>query len=538
MTGIYDGKNFIYRKSASTALSAVFKSDIDDWFAHFGGIFDFLFILQAALKNGYNIKKMIPRGSSILLIEIEKDGITKSFRDSSAILPFSLRKLASSFKTETQKGEIDFSRLKKVTPKLIKYNKEDCLSLHQVLSLYFSSDLIKRSGPAMTMASQAMLVYRTYLQKSVPRLSSALDSIFREAYAGGRTEIFKPISDVPIKEYDINSLYPFVMATNEYPGKYLGPKSRLDDSDFGFANVTISVPKDTYYPVLWRKKIDGIEKFLFPTGTFRGLWPIPEIRHAQANGAVIQRVHETHIFSNEGAIFRDYINTLYEIRKNTKDPVINVLTKLLMNSLYGRMGIRLDRETIEIDDFSEGSEPWREIRVGKRMVPFAKLPSRYEGFSNVAIAAFVTAYARIENHAHLLKIGSSCHYTDTDSFWTPSIIETGAELGELKLTREEPYACFLLPKTYVAGNTVKMKGFDSKRVQHFSYSDFRQAFEGELKLKIKVPPKMSRLSGALMRGKILHLQKASSKQLVSKYDKREFFRDSLGNWDSRPFHIG
>jgi hypothetical protein len=545
MCGLFDGRRYWYRRQARTALKEVFKSDLEVWYAHFGGIFDFLFLIKAAIEDGYSLKTLIPRGSGILVLELEKSGVSRTFYDSSALLSFSLKSLAKSFGTPTQKGELNVSRLRKVTKKLIVYNESDCRALFEILTKHFKSPLLQNSGPAQTTASQALLVYRTMLKKPIPRLPASLDSQFREAYAGGRTEIFRPLHEGPelLHCYDINSLYPHVMATTEMPGRFLGVRDRIPQKGLGFAKITVEVSENTYYPVLWKKRIkdsDGakIEKFIFPTGKITGLWPINEIKYAEEQGTKILKVHEVFEFSNEGLIFEEYIRRLYEIRLTTTDPVQKIHAKLMMNALYGRMAIRLDRESIQREQFLEGETPWREIRVKNEIVSLAKKTSRYQGYSNVAIGAFVTAGARIANHRVLSRLGDSCFYTDTDSFFTTRTLPTSDVLGGLKHEYSVERACFLLPKTYAAGDKIAMKGFEKAKLKKFSYDDFKHALEGELKLKIKTSEKMARLSTALKNGKILYLQKASTKEIRSRYDKRVLFRDSHGAWGSRPIHIG
>ena len=543
MTGLFDGKSYWYRRQAKTALKDIFESEIEIWYAHFGGIFDFLFLLKAALEGDYTLKTLVPRGSGLLLMEFEKDGRTRTFYDSSALLAFGLRTLCKSFGTSTQKQDLDVTRLSKVTKKLIRYNDADCRALFEILSKHFNSPLIKRTGPAQTTASQALLLYRTTIKKPIPRLSPDLDSRFREAYAGGRTEIFRPLFEGPGKLhcYDINSLYPSVMAEHAMPGRLLNLKKSFTEKTTGFAHIKVEVPEGTQYPVLWKKSLkdsDGaiIEKFVFPTGIFSGLWPLPEIIRAQSRGTKILKIYDVYEFSNEGKIFEDYINELYNIRLKNPDPVQKIQTKLLMNSLYGRMGIRLDRETIATENFLENEIPWREFRVGGQFRRLAKIPHRYQGFSNVAIAAYVTAHARLKNH-EILESLSNCFYTDTDSFFTTDNLPTSDALGGLKLEFSVTKACFLLPKTYAAGEKVAMKGFPKEKIRHFTYDDFKASLEGEAALKIKTPRKMARLASALKHGKILYLTKASTKEIRSRYDKRILFRDSLGKWDSRPIHL-
>ena len=76
-------------------------------------------------------------------------------------------------------------------------------------------------------------------------------------------------------------------------------------------------------------------------------------------------------------------------------------------------------------------------------------------------------------------------------------------------------------------NKIKMKGFDSKKIQDFTYQDFKNALEGDIsRLKIINAPKFATLKQAVAQKKLVAMTKASTKQLKSKYDKRIIFKKS------------
>lgn len=46
---------------------------------------------------------------------------------------------------------------------------------------------------------------------------------------------------------------------------------------------------------------------------------------------------------NTGYIFREYVDKMYELRCTyTKDNPLNLIAKLLMNSLYGKFGMKAE----------------------------------------------------------------------------------------------------------------------------------------------------------------------------------------------------
>jgi len=127
--GIFDGKEYYQTKYVDQLLTRCFKiakeRNITDFFAHFGGKYDFLFFLKESIINQqFTIKNIIPRGSGILQFDLEmncdfclandldyyQDMIT--FRDSSALLPFSLESACESFKVENVKTYFDYNFVK------------------------------------------------------------------------------------------------------------------------------------------------------------------------------------------------------------------------------------------------------------------------------------------------------------------------------------------------------------------------------------------------------------------------------------------
>jgi hypothetical protein len=119
-----------------------------------------------------------------------------------------------------------------------------------------------------------------------------VDGFVRQAYFGGRTEIFKPIFDNEINDsdflfyQDINSLYPYVMSKFEYPDKFLGwleGKKEYDQHEMAIWHCKVRVPEDMYAPPLPVKRE---ERLIFPVGEFKGYWTKYELEYAKGLGCV------------------------------------------------------------------------------------------------------------------------------------------------------------------------------------------------------------------------------------------------------------
>ena len=585
------------------------ENDISSVFAHFGGKYDFNFIMKDCfLSERYQVVSAIPRGSSILTFTIYDNVSCEEimFWDSSALLSFSLRNLTKTFKVESQKGEIDYLNLqhsfknKNYTKEILeqpelfevyrngrkvkRFNKEwkkkeityrifnedgeylddvihpienkkmiidylvsDLKGLSQCLEKFYEWDLVKKAGPSYTIAGQSVRIWQTFLDKPIHSIPNSVDEFVREAYAGGRTEVFKPIFDATydlennpdnlskdilkkLKKQkkigklfylDVNSLYPTVMRDNEFGNKYVTTtysKSLYNPKGIGFWEVTVNVPKELFCPPLGVNHTfeDGTVKYIFPTGTFKGKWTIAELEYAKTLGIKILKYHKGVIFQKQGYIFRDFINTLYERRleaKRTGDSVNNTLTKLVMNSTYGKVGMRLEKENLVTDTKEVGLGLHSEFSIEGKDVRFMTKKIKLESFTNVQVSAYVTAYSRILMHKIYMQCGEDhLYYTDTDSIFSSKPFPTGEELGLLKLEYTCTSACFLLPKTYVnegvEGESFKkkltMKGFDKKKIKNFTYQDFISCLRGDMEvLKVFQAPKFATLKTALRKGDFL-----------------------------------
>lgn len=545
--GYYDGETFSHFETLEAFFDFLFREKITHVFAHFGGIFDFLHLLSYLVSSHgvtkYEVKNPIPRGSGLLCFDVHThdyagNPLSVSFHDSSALLPFGLKKITETFGVEHVKGEWDHSKTVGVTRGLLKYLKSDCMGLYESLEKFFDSELIKRAGPKFTIAGQAMQVLRTYLKEPIPPCPESYDIFIRRGYAGGRTEIFRPLfSSTDGSElfcYDVNSLYPSVMQENEFPGVCLGISDTPDLEKMGFVEATVSVPKNVYLPLLWVKN----PKFVFPTGTFSGVWTTLELRAAMKEGVKIEKLGNAIHFQSAGFIFKDFVSDLYQRRLSAKSEVEKTVIKLLLNSSYGRFGIQKDREGLDLDYGQMGVTPHFEIETNQGPVGFVKKTTRLKTYSHVGIAAYITAHARLKMHSLMKECQNELYYTDTDSIFTTKRMPSSQALGELKLEYQVDRACFLLPKTYVAGSKVAMKGFDKKKIKHFTFDDFAASLEGDLRLWTGAKEvKMSRFKTALKHKTFLHKKMESNKAIKSDYDKRQLFRTKSGKWESRPLHL-
>lgn len=501
--------------------------------SHFDGVF-LVRILGILQKSDDNIKiKITKRDSSIINIGISCNEMTLHIRDSLSMLPSSLRSLAKSFKVEDKSifpynfvnnkaisldyvGPVPrFTFFDKITIKeyytyerkfknnwslrdeTIKYCLQDCITLHQIL-IKFNSLIYRKFKVNInrypTLPSLAFGIFRTNflgynlnLDRKIPILVGEIYDFIKKSYTGGAVDMYIPHSKEKMYCYDVNSLYPFVMATNDMP---LGePKhftiNNLPDSDFdfisyykkefgekpfGFFKAKITSPTKLKHPIIQTKiKTPAGLRTVAPLGTWTDVIFSEEMYNAEKLGYKFE-IQEGYIFKR-GNIFKNYITTLYKIKENSEksDPMY-LISKLLMNSLYGRFGMdyKMDEhsfvnkeELTEIiqNKFIELSNPIQ-IEDDLFLISFLDL-KKYENVEidhfheyniSVSIASSISAYARIHMSQFKNNKKYKIFYSDTDSIYINKklhkLLVSNTELGKLKLENIFTESTFLAPKVY------------------------------------------------------------------------------------------
>ncbi len=196
----------------------------------------------------------------------------------------------------------------------------------------------------------------------------------RESFKGGRTETFKMKSEgVPLYYYDVNSLYPFVLAHRLFGVGH--PVVLIDNLDhdlekyFGFLKCDVLPPKQLYHPVL-PLTVEG--KLVFPLCSrcafssctkecnhsdkqrmLRGTWFSEELKLALQKGYTLIRIYQvTHFPKQSTMLFKAYVQTMYKVKilSSGLPKGCNSKTELrqFIQEVYEREGIKLDE-----DDFKD-----------------------------------------------------------------------------------------------------------------------------------------------------------------------------------------
>lgn len=441
---------------------------------------------------------------------------------------------------------------------ILLYLRGDCVSLAESIRKFYELPFIAKAKKAKTIAGQAVNVLKTYLppdiENYIPKSKNQENDFNRMGYFGGRTEIFKHFFDnnydvkknpynlnylgieemlfqvnKTLKCYDVNSLYPTVMR-NTFPltcvGKVRG-KTNYDKYNWGMWKVKVQVPLDAEFPFLGIQHTaeNGTAKYCFPVGEFVGYWTKEELEYAKTLGYKIVKYYEGMVYSSAAKIFETFIDEMYAMRlaaSNAGDEATKGIVKLIMNSSYGKIGMRVDDKVFIRESGLEdlgNNKPIGQISSKRGLVLLEEVKSDTKNiFHKVIIPAYVTAYARILMHKLMLQCGArNVYYTDTDSIFTTETMPTGDGLGALKLEYESNSAVFLMPKTYSIddilnadyASKITMKGFDRRKVQSFSHKDLLDFKFGEIAaLKAYDPEKFLTMKSAFQKNTFLGMNRS------------------------------
>lgn len=291
-------------------------------YAHNGGKFDWLFLTPIV-----PLEKIFLIGSRVVSANLYHHEI----RDSYSAVPVPLSKFL--------KGDIDYQKFRpEVRSEHLKeirtYLHLDTYALYEMMLAF-----VREFGWTKTMAAAAFKVFSTFhginarTRFPLQKLTKQTDKEMRPFFFGGRVDCIKDgTRRGHFKSYDVNSMYPFCMATFKHP---------VGDC---CATIGTKITKHTQFLV-----VEGHNRGAFPLRTPDGLdfWvkygvfhvTIHEYRAALDCGLFdLVRVHQTYD-SREVSHFGKFIDAQYAIRQYAADigDLANYLfRKLLMNATYGK----------------------------------------------------------------------------------------------------------------------------------------------------------------------------------------------------------
>ena len=307
-----------------------------------------------------------------------------------------------------------------------------------------------------------------------PQISLQLDSFIRRSYFGGivykNSELVDSLEgDICGLVYDVNSLYPSVMRARllpyGFPLSFNGDynKSDIDKKEYPLYFQEIRVKKfhikhgfipnvqirnsQNFNGTVYAKSnkyidFDGIEKYEECNFVFSNIQLKYFLKSYDVEGLDYIRGIA---FKGSYGIFDRYIDTFMEMKKNGKG-AIRATAKLFLNSLYGKFGMNPIKEE-KIIDYQENT--FSTISTDN---DGNKLDYLDKGVF-IAMASFITSYAREVLLTSIEKVYDRFLYCDTDSihitgYDIPNITIHDKNLGAWKLEGKFTKAKYIGAKRY------------------------------------------------------------------------------------------
>lgn len=436
-------------------------------------------------------------------------------RDSLLLLPRSLRHLSNTFNVDTKKSYFPYTFVNENTLNYIgdkplikyyenipendydlipnknwslkentlKYLKMDLQSLYEVIIL-FRDKIIKDENvdpiSVITLPSLAMKIWKKnyYKENNIYTIKNALRYDIKRAFFGGICEVYNRYSKKDLYIYDINSSYPSSMLKPLPVGQpKLSSDTCLENYNCGFVFAKIETPKDEkgnyielkYPPLPYKTKT----KVINPIGLWSGMYSSELLKWVKNNYNYNINVLYGYKFDVSNKIFKDYINKYYNLKNNANNDVERDISKLMLNSLYGKFGldaisikttvttqekaaeIALTKYTKSIKDLPNNEVRIRYIDIDKKsnLDPHI-IPEMYTDH-NVAIAATITSYSIMNLFnavRHIESKGGIIYYVDTDSIHCNIPLDDnmiGNKIGLWKLERySDKPGYYISPKLY------------------------------------------------------------------------------------------
>ena len=392
--------------------------------------------------------------------------------DSLKILNFSVEQIAKDFDLPIRKLDLDYNTKREIghvlTEHEIDYIRNDVEIMARALDYMFKTDLKK-----MTIGGDALFDYKRMISSFThyfPVLPYEIDKDIRQSYRGGFTylnECYKGATLGAGWVLDVNSLYPSVMYNELLPfgeplffdGEY------QEDKLYPLYVQTISCSfeiKENHIPTIQLKNNANF---------------IPTDYVTSSNGDIVTltltnvdlklfldhynveyiHYHNGWKFKGIKGLFKDYIDKWTTVKiesKKTNNLAMYRISKLMLNSLYGKFGLNPDIRSKypELDE--------------KGIVTYKFYERETREPIYIPIAAFITSYARnktirtsqsIKEYS-IKNYGKDYYiYSDTDSIHTlftdTEILKQFVDIDDYRL------GAWKLESQFVKGKYLRAKSY-------------------------------------------------------------------------------
>jgi hypothetical protein len=429
------------------------------WFAHAGGVYDLLYVLERARVRGIpcQVDRSQHRVTRIVMGKL-------TLRDSYALWPVPLDDICGALgravphlpwacvcgKTSCACGVAledgspctgcgGYCRIgekaAKGDPELEDYCKADCRALYDGLHWLDEQATTHRIAVKGTMGQTAWIAAQDELGVPDSEIPWELWRHAKRADKGGRASIIRPKARGPGSHHDICNAYPAQLAKAHLPigaCRELGARRALRaliGKCPGVYQATVTVPDSLFLPPLpWH----SAGKLTFPTGTFSGTWALPELEAAIERGVSLDTVHSALIWEAAAPIFQPLVERWYAIRRavGRKTPFGQWIGRLA-KAITGKLAEKPDRNrvTMHPDEIKIclrkgacargctkrcGAYEQLDLLGHIYAIPYQRLgPSSYPQWS-----AYLRAMTRVQWLEQAERYGEDLCFGNTDSLWT------------------------------------------------------------------------------------------------------------------------
>ena len=436
-------------------------------------------------------------------ITIKHNSRIYEIRDTYKLIPFSLREIGRSFKTEHQKLEMDYicdseyaSECRPLTDEEVQYQKNDVLVLKEAMNIMEAEGHTKMTIGSCCMHEFKSKYHPLAFKQQFPNLyevniatlqfgSETMGDYIRNSYKGGWCYLNPKWANIHFQNVngttaDVNSLYPSMMHSdsgNYYPvgnghlfkgdlPDYL--KNRKDVYYFIRVKTrfylkdgylpTIQIKNSMlYHPRQWLTSSDYVDKegnhFRYLMDNGEKYQMIPTLTLTMTDWEMLQKhynLEDTEIldgvwFNARIGLFDEYINKYAEIKMNAPKGAKRQIAKLFLNNLYGKFATSTDA-SYKVPFLGDDD-----------VVHFYSIDSsKIAKAGYIPIGSAVTSYSRAFTITAAQKNYNNFVYADTDSIHVlcePDDI-IGAPEDPVKFNHWKYEACwdeaiFVRAKTYI-----------------------------------------------------------------------------------------
>lgn len=203
------------------------------------------------------------------------------------------------------------------------------------------------------------------------------DLRFLSAYRGGRFEVFS-LQEKHAYKYDIHSSY---------------PRSFLEAQETEELWHVKVVTKDWHGPLFDASMTDmlGFPNGRFSSWVFKSNWERYLEPYVEQTSLKILSRHKLKF--KWIVALKELVQTIYALKRDTKDEGIRLCCKFLLNAFYGRIGLKPESERVRIMEYEPDGDGVTSFRLGRKLWLVFDAVER-EVRSNYGFAAFITDNAR------------------------------------------------------------------------------------------------------------------------------------------------